>query len=861
MTAQDRGATALGQIVEGLGTTARVLMIGAHPDDEDTQLLAWLTRGRHVETAYLSLTRGDGGQNLIGNELGPALGVIRTEELLAARRLDGGHQYFTRAFDFGFSKTDSETYKFWAKDSILRDVITVVRAFRPHVIVAVFSGTPADGHGHHQVSGQLAREAFLLAGDSVRFPPSSTSNLSPWVPLKFYRSARFSPGTGTLAFNVGEFSPLLDRSYAEIAADSRSQHLSQGFGILQRKGVIMDAVRLDTSRVVVTGRDSSLFAGIDTTFARFSRLVVPAVARQSLDMLPIAIRELRAAVDLARPARMVPALATVVELARGARGPLSCPTILVPQCGGALADLAASLDLTIDRASRALIEAAGVSVEATAERELVAVGDSVPVTIAVYNRGLAPITVLGGEVSGEGTVVSFDGGQRSVRPDSVMRWGGQLPIRSETSPWWLVQGMQRGLSMFQFASSKSAPVVAELVTGDDRVQSTSVRVTMQIAGAQVTAVESPIVYRFADPARGELHRPVAGIPRITLLMEHDIEYARANAPLDRLVRVYVHTARAMPDTVVVRLALPQGLRTDSAQRTVVLPAYGSTSLFFRAQGRFTPGAKLVFASASAGGVTYSRGFIPVEYRHIRPQRFYRTASMTIQAVDAVIPDKLSIAYVKGVGDNVEPMLAQLGIPTTVIDPALLPLVDFTKFSTLVIGPRAYAANEALVANAPVVLDFARKGGTVVVQYGQTEMTRPGIMPYSVTLTQPAARVTDETAPVRVLDPKSTLLNTPNVIGTSDFERWVQERGLYMPSTFDTHYRTVLSMNDRNEAPNDAGILVTAVGRGTYVYAPLAFFRQLPAGNPGAARLFINLLSADQRAVTGTKPILSAPVRP
>src|SRR5262245_13600333 len=226
--APNGGAIDLAENVRGLGTTTRVLMIGAHPDDEDTQLIAWLAKGRHVETAYLSLTRGDGGQNLIGNELGTQLGMIRTEELLAARRIDGGRQYFTRAFDFGFSKTDSETYKFWAKDSILQDVITVVRAFRPHVIVAVFSGTPSDGHGHHQVSGQLAREAFLLAGDSARFPSSVTSNLQAWTPLKFYRTARFSPGAATLTFNVGEYSPVLDRSFAEIAADSRSQHLSQG---------------------------------------------------------------------------------------------------------------------------------------------------------------------------------------------------------------------------------------------------------------------------------------------------------------------------------------------------------------------------------------------------------------------------------------------------------------------------------------------------------------------------------------------------------------------------------------------------------------------------------------------------------
>ena len=249
LSAQERGAVALGEAVAGLDATSRVLLIGAHPDDEDTQLLTWLARGRQVETAYLSLTRGDGGQNLIGNELGPLLGMIRTEELLAARRVDGGRQFFTRAYDFGFSKTAEETYTHWVKDSILRDVVTVVRAFRPQIIVAVFSGTPRDGHGHHQVSGILAREAFDAAADTIRFPRSATLGLGAWVPAKFYRAQRFNPAEATLSMNVGELSPFRGMTYAEIASVSRSQHLSQGFGALQRRGTSLDYVKLDASHV------------------------------------------------------------------------------------------------------------------------------------------------------------------------------------------------------------------------------------------------------------------------------------------------------------------------------------------------------------------------------------------------------------------------------------------------------------------------------------------------------------------------------------------------------------------------------------------------------------------------------------
>src|SRR5687767_15031007 len=265
--AQDRGASALGAALRGLGVSTRVLVIGAHPDDEDTQLIAWLSRGRHVETAYLSLTRGDGGQNLIGNELGEALGVIRTEELLAARRIDGARQYFTRAYDFGFSKSAEETFRHWPKDSLLKDVVAVVREFRPHVIVSVFSGTPRDGHGQHQAAGILAREAYELSGD-VR-----SGGERAWTVSKLYRSAWFNPDAGTLRIDVGEYSPLLGRSFAEIAGESRSQHKSQAFGVLQRKGPVFTHVRREATRVAAPAdpkAERSIFDGIDTSWTRFS---------------------------------------------------------------------------------------------------------------------------------------------------------------------------------------------------------------------------------------------------------------------------------------------------------------------------------------------------------------------------------------------------------------------------------------------------------------------------------------------------------------------------------------------------------------------------------------------------------------
>jgi LmbE family N-acetylglucosaminyl deacetylase len=872
---RERGAAALGELIRGLGVTARVLMIGAHPDDEDTQLITWLARGRGVETAYLSLTRGDGGQNLIGNELGEALGVIRTEELLAARRIDGGRQYFTRAYDFGFSKSAEETYQHWPKDSILKDVVAVVRAFRPHVIVAVFSGTPRDGHGHHQVSGLLAREAFDLSGDTVRMPRDRAWGLGAWTPLKFYRAARFAPETATLRFNVGEYSRLLGRSYAEVAGESRSQHLSQGFGTLQPKGVRFDYLRLEATRTDTTVRDTSIFAGLEPGWPRFAALSLQPRARAAIDSLPVVLARAARVLDLREPSSVVPSLAAYLRLLSEAReaiecgpsegsgwsegsgcwtAPQRCGVFEVPLCAGAVGDLAASLGVAHERASRALALAAGVAVEATAARELVGVSDSLPVIIDVYNRGTAAIEFLGARVGARGAVpreTSARDSGRMVPPDSTLRVTLPLTINRATFPWWLTFG--RVGDLFQLGDERllraTGLPLAELVLGEDRVHYSGARVRLRLAGVRTDVDVAPIVYKFADPAKGERRRPIAAVPMVTVLLDRQVEYAPAGVALDRVLRAFVRSTATAERRVEVSLVLPRprALSTDSADRTVTLPGLGSATLYFRIRGTLAPGTHRIGVLAGAGSQTFTWGFFPIAYEHIRPQRFYRPATVEVSAVDIKVPAALRVAYVPGVGDNVAPMLQQLGVPVTVIDPTMLPVAELSRFTTLVIGPRAYESNDALVANAATVLDFARRGGTVVVQYGQHEMTQPGIMPYPITLERRADRVTDENAPVRVLDPASRVLTHPNRIADADFAGWVQERALYMPRTFDARYQAPLSMNDPGEPPNRGAILVAPVGRGTYVYTTLSFFRQLPAGHPGAARLFVNLLSAGRRS--------------
>ena len=865
--AQDAGAAALGELVRGLGVNTRVLVIAAHPDDEDTQLITWLSRGRQVETAYLSLTRGDGGQNLIGNELGEALGAIRTEELLAARRIDGGHQYFTRAYDFGFSKSAAETYKHWPKDEILRDVVTIVRDFRPHVIVAVFSGTPRDGHGHHQVSGMVAREAYDLAGDSVRMPPSLTQDRAPWTPLKFYRRFRANEEGPTLRIDVGEYSPLRGRSYAEIAAESRSQHKSQAFGSLQRKGAVIDVLRLEASRVGSVATERSLFDGIDTTWSRVAA-ALPGSRAIIIDSIPDAIAGVQKAFDPYAPERLLPPLDRVRRLVVHAMEASICRNGdkgEATHCGPAerprrFADFDRSLSVLHQRSERAALAASGLGIDATVDRETWAADEPITPSVTVYNRGARPVQTWVGYQSPDAKVEK----QFTIAPLASAAFTDTISGRGITAPHWLVPA-RRG-DMF------AEPVHAH---PEDDEYNLAADVTALVGGIDVST-RVPVIYRFADPVKGEVHRPIAVVPAVSLTIEQPTQYVVADRPFERVVRVELRSASNHARPVRVTLQLPRGLSADSSSRTIGLPDYagnfgvmsegggqgGARTIAaasparvveFRVRGALPAGRYTITATAESEGKRFNSGYSLIDYDHIRPQRLFRDATVALSAVSVEVPKRLTVAYVPGVGDNVAPMLEQLGIPVTVIEPERLGAADLSRFTTVVVGPRAYESSAEVVAANPRLQDFARRGGTLVVQYGQFEMARPGMMPYPVSFATPADRVTEEDAAVRVIDPTSPLLSAPNRIVPDDWEGWVQERSLYMPRTHDARYRPVLSMNDSGEPPNDGAILVAPVGTGTYVYTTLALFRQLPAGVPGAARLFVNLLSADQRAAGPPQP--------
>ena len=852
LAGQERGAIVLGESIAGLDVTPRVLMIGAHPDDEDTNLITWLARGRQVQAAYLSLTRGDGGQNLIGNELGAQLGMIRTEELLAARRLDGGRQFFSRAYDFGFSKTADETLTHWQRDSIMRDVVTVVRSFRPQIIVAVFSGTPRDGHGHHQVSGMLAREVFDAAADTVAWPRARTAGLGAWTPLKFYRAARFAPAEASVKVNVGELSYLRGQSFAELASQSRSQHLSQGFGGLQRRGATLDYLTLEASRVGPSrAAEQSMFDGVDLSFGRFAGVALPASVRAAFDALPAAIDAVRKAGNLVTPGAMVQPLADVLRLVAQAEMGSGCPSDAdagpAATCSAVQADARLTLENTRRRATQALLAAAGIAVEATATRELLAVGDSLAVTVAVYNQGAATVSLDSASAWMRGTRDARHWpGPGAVPRDSTGVEAIWISARTATTPWWLVDGKRSDM----FVAPATSP---ELPLGEDRALDSRAVVWLRINDVRVPVDVGQVIRRYGDPARGELHRPVAAVPAISVLFDGDVEYARAGSAFDRVYSVHLRSAAEAPRGVTLALDLPAGLTTDSLVRRIALDPFGAAVVTFRVRGKLAAGRHVLSATATSNGERFAAGYIPINYDHIRPLRFYRPARVEIEAVNATLPPRTVVAYVPGVGDNVAPMLAQLGLTVTTIAPDQFADADLSKYGAIVVGPRAFAASTSLVSQAPRLQTFARNGGTVVVQYGQQEIQAPGILPYPVTLARTAQRVTIEQAPVKVLAADDKLLAFPNRIVSTDFDGWVQERSTYMPTTADPHYHRLLEMHDPGEPENENAVLVAPMGKGAFVYTTLALFRQLPAGVPGAARIFLNLIAADGATPAATLP--------
>jgi LmbE family N-acetylglucosaminyl deacetylase len=841
------GSAGLGLLLRRLDGVKRVLVIGAHPDDEDTSLLSALSRGMGVETAYLSLSRGEGGQNLLGNELDEGLGLLRTGELLAARNLDGGRQYFTRAFDFGFSKTAEETFRYWPREEILADVTWVVRTFRPQIIVSVFSGTPRDGHGQHQVAGMVAQAAFEAAGDPSAFPEQLRAGAVLWAPSKLYGRSRSGPGDGSTEVETGRFDPLLGRSHHQLAMESRSQHRSQDMGMPQPLGPRSSRLSLISSRVGSGDEEGdTFFTGVDTTLlglAAGAEGERRAEVEAGLQAYGAAIAAARNRLDAMAPWVTTPHLEAGLEALRRVREALDVSRD---------PELRRVIEERIPLLEEALLLSEGIIVDARVEDDLLVPGEEVGVVVEVWNGG--PENIHGVSAALElpgGWVARPKEGEDGVNipPGALTRWRFdlQVPEDAQISRPYFMESPRDG-EIYRWPDT---PSLWGKPGNPDPIHA---RVRLQVGDTTAVAVLRTAVYRGVDKATGEYEEPVLLVPAFSVSMD-PVEMVWPSGLTDsRDFTVRVVNQGPTGGTGVVTLDLPQGWSAEPESYSLHLGEPGEEASFsFRVAPprSLTPGEYLVGAEVSVpGGRVYREGFALVDYPHIMRSALFSPATARVSAVPVSLEPGLRVGYIMGSGDLGAEVLGQMGASVTMLGPEALRNGAFGELDVLVLGIRAYETRPDLVAANRHVLDFARAGGTVVVQYNKYEYPQGGFAPYPVSISRPHDRVADETVPVTILDPDHPFFNYPNRITEADFEGWAQERGLYFLGEWDDRYTPLLEMADPGEDAKRGGLVVAPLGEGLYVYTGLAFFRQFPEGIPGAYRLFANLVSLKGESAGG-----------
>ena len=838
------------QGLQKLDVLGSVMYIAAHPDDENTRLLAYLAGERHLETSYLSLTRGDGGQNLIGPELREQLGVIRTQELLAARRIDGAQQFFTRANDFGFSKTAQEALSVWNHEQVLADVVWIIRQQRPDVLLTRFPPDPRAGHGHHQASAIVAAEAFDAAGDPKRFP-EQLKYVQVWQPKRLYwNTGNFfvKPGEnmdGYLKLDAGGYNPLLGQSYGEIAAHSRSQHRSQGFGASAQRGEALEYFQF----VKGTPAKTDLFEGIDLTWNR-----VPggaAIGQQVEDV----IRKY----DAANPSASVAGLLGVYQYIIDKRLDLRSSI--------AVDEKAFWID-TKKKEINSLIQAcAGLYVEATVNEPTIVSGGKLSVTYELINRSGYPLrldnVILFNDIyPGNESYAVFDGIRPSVSSnDSVTLRKNRLVTGKEivsglndflnSQPYWLRESGSAG--MYKFKEPEEGLMLSHFVRGTpENTPVVVARFYLSIAGKRLytvgePSVEVPVQYKHTDPVLGELYEPLVVVPPVLV----NIPAARAYVFADQQPKPVPVTLRAGAAGVSGTLALqvPAGWQAEPASVPFSLKSKDeeqTVTFQLRPLGGAAEGKAELRAVATVGGQPYSRGIQTIAYPHIPTQTLFPEAKAPLVRLRVARGHTQSIGYLMGAGDQVPEALRQLGYAVTLLDPSTdLTLERLRRFDAVVLGIRAYNTVEQLKTRQPELLRYVEAGGTMVVQYVVNRGTvLPEIGPYPLTLS--ANRVTVENTPVTFLKPTVPLLSAPNQLTPADFAtNWVQEQGLYYPSAWDAHYQPVIASHDPGEDDQPSAILVAPYGKGRYIYTGLALFRQLPAGVPGAYRILANLVESNQ----------------
>jgi LmbE family N-acetylglucosaminyl deacetylase len=803
------GTPAIEQSIEKLTVLGSVLMIAAHPDDENTAILAYYARGRHMRTGYLSLTRGEGGQNLIGPEQGDLLGLIRSHELLAARRIDGAEQFFTRAIDFGFSKTADETFAKWGHERVLSDVVWVIRRFRPDVVILRFSGTPRDGHGQHQVSAIVGKEAFFAAGDPSRFP-EQLKFVEPWKARRLlFNSFSFTremekeaaAAPGRIEVDTGAYNPVLGVSYSQIAGMSRSMHRSQGMGASQRPGPSKNFL------VPVAGDapTKDAFDGIDTTWGR-----VPGGAEIGR-ILEEAVRTF--APD--HPERTIPLLLT-------AHAPIAAIAANdAPWASEKLVEL-----------NEAIALCAGLWLDANADKYAVAPGATVDVSYTALNRSAFPMTLDSLKLEGFGGKSSTDTNRAALESNQPVNAQLKYAVPADqpySQPFWLrepKQGDTYTISDQRLVGLPDDPPLLNLRFGIE-------------AGGVAFDLVRPVRHRYVDRVDGEQTRALTVVPPVALNLPQEVVLFPNGDARKVEIEVRADVPKVAGD---VRVALDAGWSAAPMSGAFEQAQEGQQQpLAFEVKPDRGPDPPAWLRGvAHVGDREIGVGMLVISHPPLPTLTVFPPAVVKLVRVDVRVTAH-KIGYVMGAGDEMPDAIRQLGCEVTLLSASDLEQRDLSEFDAIVTGVRAYNTRADLRVNLPRLLDYVRNGGKLIDQYNVTDGNLVPMGPYPFKVGH--ERVTVEEAPVTFTNLSNPLLSTPNEITQKDFDGWIQERGLYFASEWDPRYQTVLESHDPGEKPLAGGMLYARYGKGVYIFSGYAWFRELPAGVPGAYRLFANMLSA------------------
>lgn len=796
------------QNIQKLNTVGNAMYVAAHPDDENTLLIAWLSKEKKVRTAYMAMTRGDGGQNLIGSEQGEYVGLLRTHELLEARKIDGGEQYFSRAVDFGFSKQTEEALSTWGKDKILEDLVYQIRKFQPDVLINRFPPDARAGHGHHSASAVLAAEAFDAAADPTKFP-EQLKNLKVWQAKRlvwntFNRGfTNAEPTDGPfIKLPLADYSPLLGKSYSEIAAEARSKHRSQGFGSAPTRNERFDFA------INIKGEPAKedLFDGIDLTWRRI----------QGGEPIGKALDDILSQFDFKSPSKSVKNLIEVYKAIEK-----------TPESIYKTNKLSECLNL--------ILACSGIYCEANAATNMISPGQTLKVFATAVNRSNLDVKIENFKIYGAASKDSVLGKSLTYNKSIDFAVDTKIPATAGiTQPYWLNEKPEKGIYKVQEDKFRGLPMAPDALWAE---------FTLNILGESLKYTH-PIKYKYTEPSIGEIYKYLEIRPEIMLNLDQKVYIFADNKPKKVGVMVKSNIAN---NSTKVKLNLAAGWNYEPKEIEVNFTEKNQEKpVFFTVTPPTSSSETEIKALASTANGTFSKSLKNVKYEHIPELNVFPEATAKANRIN-LLKKGQNIAYIAGAGDEVPESLKQIGYDLTNLNETTIK-GNLAKYDAIIVGVRAYNTEDWLVNAQNTLFEYVKNGGNLIVQYqtqafyGTVKTKELGPFPISIG----RGRVTEENAEMKVLRATDPILNTPNKIDSKDYDGWIQERGLYFAEKWSDKYTSVYSIKDTGETEQEGSLLYTKYGKGTYIFTGLSFFRQLPAGVPGAFRLMANLISFNKK---------------